>query len=933
MKELAFQGKWRSYQQKILDNLAGLLADDGLHIVAAPGSGKTLLGLEVMRRLGEPALILAPSRTIRDQWAQRLCTMFLPAGTSKPEWISHDIRSPGDVTIITYQALHAAFSGEASEEEPNVDDEGNEDGDDNTRLSGPAKLEIEKVTRKVIAGLREMKIRTLILDEAHHLRNEWWKALTALKEALGKPTLVALTATPPYDVDPQEWSRYQELCGPIDDEISVPELVLQGDLCPHQDYVYFSSPNTMEAERLARLRGDIHAFVYGLLENPAFRNTILCHPWLTDPMGQVESILDDASFFSSMLIFLKEQKIDLPRPALDILGVKDHDFPALSLHWMEILLNGVFYSHRVDFESAEQTISSLQNQLRHIGGLEHSKVRLADQKSVQKLLASSVSKLDSILNIVRLESQSMGDDLRMVILSDYIRKEVLSTDPSNLRAIERMGVVPIFEMLRRSGLEHLRLGILTGSLIFIPAESKEMLDRIAGSFGIDALDIRYQPTAFDAGFVSVEFSGEANCDVVRLITELFAQGGIRVLVGTQALLGEGWDAPCVNTLILASTVGSYVLSNQMRGRAIRIAPQDPQKSSNIWHLAAIDPEKLERGISHSRQQKATDGSVSHPSDIMAMDLGSDVESLTRRFYAFEGLSFDSPPVIESGFQRLAPVMMTQQVLDISNVNRIMELKAADRKSLKGFWQIALRGNSAAQRMRQMLQSNYVPKGLFHWNTTKYLLAQSLAVGGLILNSVSGLFRVRFHSFDEMAPFLFAICCLLAVTCMPQTLKATFLLLRNGSLEGRMRQVGMAVVETLHHMGVVKTDLSRLVVKASLDESGIICCQLEGATAIERTYFFEAVREILVSTPNPRYILMRPSMLWWLRRTDFHAVPSTIGQKKENAERFAQLWNRYVGYSELVYTRSVQGRLKLLQYRTKSFASAFARKTDRLSRWE
>jgi hypothetical protein len=38
------------------------------------------------------------------------------------------------------------------------------------------------------------------------------------------------------DVSPFEWQRYEELCGPVDAEVSVPELVLEGDLCPHQDY-------------------------------------------------------------------------------------------------------------------------------------------------------------------------------------------------------------------------------------------------------------------------------------------------------------------------------------------------------------------------------------------------------------------------------------------------------------------------------------------------------------------------------------------------------------------------------------------------------------------------------------------------------------------------------------------------------------------------
>eukprot|EP01038_Epipyxis_sp_PR26KG_P000136 gene136-196_t len=80
MEKLSFQGKWRSYQKQVLDELDTHLDNNHLHIVAAPGSGKTILGLEVMRRLGKPALVLAPTVTIRNQWAQRL-SMFLSAGS------------------------------------------------------------------------------------------------------------------------------------------------------------------------------------------------------------------------------------------------------------------------------------------------------------------------------------------------------------------------------------------------------------------------------------------------------------------------------------------------------------------------------------------------------------------------------------------------------------------------------------------------------------------------------------------------------------------------------------------------------------------------------------------------------------------------------------------------------------------------------------
>lgn len=44
--------------------------------------------------------------------------------------------------------------------------------------------------------------------------------------------MIALTATPPYDSTPLEWERYSRLCGPVDEEILVPELVKEGSLCP-----------------------------------------------------------------------------------------------------------------------------------------------------------------------------------------------------------------------------------------------------------------------------------------------------------------------------------------------------------------------------------------------------------------------------------------------------------------------------------------------------------------------------------------------------------------------------------------------------------------------------------------------------------------------------------------------------------------------------
>ena len=105
---LKFHGTWRTYQKRILENTDKYLADGKIHIVAAPGSGKTTLGIELIRRIGEPCLILSPSITIRQQWIARMEEGFLQEGCVPQEWFSNDIRNIRPVTVITYQALHSA---------------------------------------------------------------------------------------------------------------------------------------------------------------------------------------------------------------------------------------------------------------------------------------------------------------------------------------------------------------------------------------------------------------------------------------------------------------------------------------------------------------------------------------------------------------------------------------------------------------------------------------------------------------------------------------------------------------------------------------------------------------------------------------------------------------------------------------------------------
>ncbi|MFC4664152.1 DEAD/DEAH box helicase family protein [Oceanobacillus aidingensis] len=86
-ERIQFKYSWRSYQQAIIDDMDTYLNKRHLHLVAPSGSGKTVIGLEMMLRFNQPALILAPTIAIRDQWVARFVELFDQSG-NQPEWMT-----------------------------------------------------------------------------------------------------------------------------------------------------------------------------------------------------------------------------------------------------------------------------------------------------------------------------------------------------------------------------------------------------------------------------------------------------------------------------------------------------------------------------------------------------------------------------------------------------------------------------------------------------------------------------------------------------------------------------------------------------------------------------------------------------------------------------------------------------------------------------
>ena len=902
-KDIKFKYSWRKYQQRVLDDLQDHLTDDHLHIIAPPGSGKTVLGLEVAIRLNKPSLILAPTLAIRNQWIQRFCELFLQTNLT-PDWISRDIRNPKFMTVVTYQGLHAACNNWKVDEEEIESEEETEETNGNGRATNPN-------LDNIVSGLKAQKIKTIVVDEAHHLKNEWWQTLTKVKEKLD-PIIVGLTATPPYDVSATEWQRYIDLNGAVDTEISVPELVIEGDLCPHQDYVYFSFPTEKENQSIVDFRQNIEKLFQEIKNDETIIQAIEQHPIWINPKQHLDWIYNNLSYYSACLIFLNANGKIIHETHLEVIGNKKFEIPKLDYEWIETLLDFYLYKEKEHFKAFEEHQKTLENRLRRYGAIERRQINFSHNKRVTGFLTSSISKLNGIKEIVDFEYKNLGSNLRLVILSDFIRKEFYINAPENNLELNKIGVIPIFEKLRRENKENKKIAVLTGSMIIIPVGAYPAFEAKATKHGIT--QINSSPVPFDNNYILINQTEQLKHDIVHIITQIFQQGEIEVLIGTKSLLGEGWDAPAINSLILASFVGSFVLSNQMRGRAIRTQNGNQNKTGNIWHLVCIDP-------------------TSHTG-------GVDFELLKRRFRSFVGVSFKEEPAIENGVGRLNLPENIYHKEEAEKKNAEMFSLAGNRENLKHRWEEALvTGVNLVEEIKipfpeereyKTIKSMYLDK------TIKNLMAMlGFSILGYLEGIIQGLGKAarNIKTLQDLYVFLTVIGIAGVLFFGSQTYKTLKLYFKYRDISKDIQQIGDALLNSLIKAGTIKTNYSKLKVETSVDSFGAVFCHLEGGTTFDKSTFINALQEIIAPIDNPRYVIIRKNrFMLFVKQKDYHSVPEILGRNKKLAEYFQSQWERLVGACELIYTRTIEGRKLLLKSRVKSLAAQFDDKVERVNKW-
>ena len=449
--------------------------------------------------------------------------------------------------------------------------------------------------------------------------------------------------------------------------------------------------------------------------------------------------------------------------------------------------------------------------------------------------------------------------------------------------------MPYFEVLRRELVEQqldVPVAVLTGSLVIIPTTVKQRLEAL---FGADKITFQPVGQLDEKDYVKVRLVGSQH-DLVSAVTQLFQEGQIHIVIGTKSLLGEGWDAPCVNSLILASFVGSFMLSNQMRGRAIRIWPENPEKTSSVWHLVSIN-------LAEKKLFKKKEDEEDLPIGIDSPDM----ELLQRRMKQFLGLHYNEN-TIESGVDRLDLGTIKFTKKDLTKLNQETIERSRNREELRARW------NESLPLLEDMEVSNevgvdktFLPTVLLTDARKILTYAQAIALTELIIYIILDFAK-------GPSQLLYPVGLLSAIVLNIVWLR--YFLYK--SPYKRLELFAEAVRKALLASGHLQTQNCKARVVSGDKNSIQTATYLKGGTLREKEIFAQALSEFFAPIENQRYILRAKT--WVNDQTKYFAVPSMFDKRKEDAIGLLYHLEKFIGEYELIYTRNAEGRHILLDAR-------------------
>jgi superfamily II DNA or RNA helicase len=936
--ELSFGGEWRRYQKAAIaafdrDRAAG---QRRTHIVAPPGSGKTLVGVELVRRIGRRALVLTPNSAVQMQWPRAIRRFASRTAGPEPAF---------PIACMTYQSLCQLEDPEvligrvAAErwvaERAKATGQGIEDVQ-SERYDGPAaerrSREIARITaaikreiargehagveladllsetaRSRVAALQAGRVGVVVLDECHHLASMWGYVVRAVLDLLGGDDVhvIGLTATPPSDLTGEETELYAELLGPVDFTVPTPAVVRDGHLAPYQELAWLTEPLDSERAWLAEhdtrfkeLVTALHEDVEGPYSFPA---------WVITRVRERRRSADDESQ-------VPWEDFQKAHPALARAGVRFLGSAGLALpmgaprgeayrrapdvdDWLVLLEDYALRClHASPEGGAAGRYEAVAAALGELGfRLTRQGIRRGTSE-VDRLLTGSQAKALGLVEVLASEMESRGDALRALVLCD---SELAEAKPAALlegvldpaAGTARHALIALGADSRTAPLRPL---VVSGrGLRCLPADADVLLEALVAQAD-EHLVLPDWEAVPDGVLVSLRSSGAewGTRAWVELATRVLESGVCGVLIGTRALLGEGWDCPAVNCLVDMTVAATGVSVQQMRGRSLRLDPDDPQKLASNWDIVCVAPD-LTRGSADYDRFVRKHLHLYAPADDGEIEAGPS--------HVHPELGPFAPPAADR----------------FTDVNRAMLARAADRGEALDRWRLGepYRGADLRTLVARPRRATAEPDDSTGESAPVSLSQRTpigIAVAGLVVAIA--------------ATLAIGVAGLAGLAVAAGGLGWAMFRLRRASrrlpVVLPLDRAARAVVDAYRELGEM-SDAAAASLTIEPRSSGYLRCVLTEATPAESARFAAALDELAGVSDNPRYLVGRPlpdaeagapALLGrvLLRRPPFpvrhHPVPTDLARRKDRAEAFARAWSRGLGPTGLLFTqRSDEGR--------------------------
>jgi len=624
-----FRGEWRRYQEGCLaafeaDRAAGR---DKTLLVAPPGSGKTLVGLEIVHRLALPALVLCPTQTIQSQWRERqalfggasddvhlltyqaLCQADDPDGMLREaaarHWV-HERAGATGASAAEVEAEVAGWSGAAAErrerEVAALVARFKRDAAAGKLPDLPPDELLSPSARARLEALVAAGVRVVVLDECHHLVSLWGALLRPLLAALAPVHVVGLTATNPAELTEAEAHLYLDLLGEVDFFIPTPAVVREGHLAPYQELVQLCEPLVSERDWLA----ERHERLERLLIELDTPDALGLSAWLLARLRERRGPSGAQLSWNE----LARQRPRLAESGLRWLHSRGEPPPTgaprgerfrapLGIDDWVVLLDD--YAQRclraAPGEESTRRLDALQVALGDLGfTLTRAGIRRTGG-DVDRVLLNSAAKPIAMCEALACEMEARGDDLRAAVLCDTERgPRRPEGSPLMLAGGARGLLAAVAGDLR---LAPLRPALVTGETFAVAAGDENWWRDALGvnRSGVTRPSLSAEPLYGEGTggtVVALRGPGFDSRTWTARATDLLGRGECGLLIGTRGLLGEGWDCPQLNVLIDMTAVAADVSTRQMRGRSLRLDPADPEKLASNWDVVCVAPE-LERG--------------------------------------------------------------------------------------------------------------------------------------------------------------------------------------------------------------------------------------------------------------------------------------------------------------------------------------------------